>query len=332
MVEHVRDTDNGCDSFMMNKTNRLLSALLVLQVVLGVVVFWPREAGVGGGLLFPDREDAEIVALAITDGDGKRVALAEDGEEWVLPEAAAFPADSDRVAPLLRKLEQLRTGRLVTVTEGSHTRLQVGEEKFNRKLQITWSDGMQNTLLLGSSAGAGATHFRLLGEDEVYLTGELTPWEANTAVSNYIDTQFFSVPRDAITAIALQNQNGIFTFVKHDDKWEWVELAADETLNDTALNSLVSQVSSVRMIAPLGKERQPSYALEKPQATVIITSEIDGVLQEHVLRVGAERNDNFVFSVSGAEYFVTVSAYTAGNLIDKTHADFAQVPPQEEAS
>ena len=198
---------------MMNKSNRLLSALLVAQIVLGVVVFWPRGASVGDGKLFADRDEAEIVALAITDGDGKHVVLAEDGEEWVLPEADAFPADSDRVVPLLRKLEQLRTGRLVTVTEGSHTRLQVGEEKFNRKLQVTWSDGAQNTLLLGSTAGAGATHFRLLGADEVYLTAELTPWEANTAASNYIDTQFFSVPRDTITAITLQNENGKFTFV-----------------------------------------------------------------------------------------------------------------------
>ena len=87
-----------------------------------------------------------------------------------------------------------------------------------------------------------------------------------------------------------------------------------------------------RVIAPLGKERQQSYGLEQPQATVIIMAEIDGALQEHVLRVGAEREDNFVFSSSGAEYFVTVSAYTAGNLIDKTHADFVQVLPEEEVN
>ena len=120
--------------------------------------------------------------------------------------------------------------------------------------------------------------------------------------------------------------------MKHDEKWVWAELAADETLNDTALKSFVSQLSSVRMIEPLGKERQPSYGMEKPQATVIITVKIDDALQEHVLRVGAEREDNFVFSSSGAEYFVTVSAYTAGNLIDKTHADFVQVLPEEEVN
>lgn len=314
---------------MMSRTNRLLAALLAVQVVLSAVVFWPREAAVGGGLLFANREEAEIVALAIADGDHKRVALAEQGAEWVLPEADAFPADGDRLAPLLRKIGQLRTGRLVTVTEGSHARLQVGEQKFNRKLQITWSDGSQDTLLLGSTAGAGATHFRLLGEDEVYLTAELTPWDANPAASNYIETQFFSVDSDAITGIVLQNNNGRFNFAKANEKWTWEELAADETLDDTALNRFISQVSSVRMIAPLGKERQQSYGLEQPQATAIIMAEIDGVVHKHVLRLGAEREGNFVFSASGAEYFVTVSEYTAGNLIDKTHADFVEVPPEE---
>jgi|MDTC01.1.fsa_nt_gb hypothetical protein len=315
-----------------NRANQLLGGLLVAQIVLAAVVFWPRVIAAGGGLLFSGQTEAEIVALAVTDGDGKRVALAKDGQEWVLPEADAFPADGDRVAPLLRKIEQLRTGRLVTVTEGSHARLQVAEQKFNRELQITWSNGAQNTLLLGSTAGAGATHFRLLEEDEVYLTADLTPWEANTAASNYIDTQFFSVPRDAITAITLQNGNGSFTFAKRDEKWTWSESTADETLDDTVLNGLLSQVSSVRMIAPLGKVPKPSYGFEQPLATATITSEVGGALQEHVLRVGAEREGNYVFSASGAEYYVSVSAYTAGNLIDKTHADFVQASPEEEAS
>ena len=315
-----------------NRANQLLGGLLVAQVVLAAVVFWPRATAAGGGLLFAGQVEAEIVALAITDGDGKRVALAKDGQQWVLPEADAFPADGDKVAPLLRKIEQLRTGRLVTVTEGSHARLQVAEQKFNRKMQITWSDGAQNTLLLGSTAGAGATHFRLLEESEVYLTADLTPWEANTAASNYIDTQFFSVPRDAITAITLQNGNGSFTFAKRDEKWTWSESTADETLDDTVLNGLLSQVSSVRMIAPLGKVPKPSYGFEQPLATATITSEVGGALQEHVLRVGAEREGNYVFSASGAEYYVSVSAYTAGNLIDKTHADFVQASPEEEAS
>ncbi len=314
-----------------NRANQLLGGLLVAQVVLAAVVFWPRATAAGGGLLFAGQVEAEIVALAITDGDGKRVALAKDGQQWVLPEADAFPADGDKVAPLLRKIEQLRTGRLVTVTEGSHARLQVAEQKFNRKMQITWSDGAQNTLLLGSTAGAGATHFRLLEESEVYLTADLTPWEANTAASNYIDTQFFSVQGDTITAITLQNGNGSFTFVKHDEKWTWLELAADETLDDTALNRLLSQVSSVRMIAPLGKARKPSYGLEQPRATAIITVEVDDALLEHVLRVGAERDGDYVFGASGAEYYASVSAYTAGNLIDSTHADFVQASLEEEA-
>ena len=314
---------------MMSRTNRLLAAFLAVQVVLAVVVFWPREAVVGGGLLFANRDEAEIVALAISDGDQKRVMLAQQDDGWVLSEADVFPADGDRVDPLVRKIVQLRTGRLVTMTESSHARLQVGEQKFNRKLQITWSDNSQDTLLLGSTAGAGATHFRLLGEDEVYLTAELTPWDASTAASNYIETQFFGVDSDAITAIVLKNSNGSFNFARANEKWTWEELAADETFDNTALNRFISQVSSVRMIAPLGKERQQSYGLEQPQATAIITTEIDGAAHEHVLSLGAEREGNFVFSASGEEYFVTVSQYAAGNLIDKTHADFVEDLPEE---
>ena len=312
----------------MNNTNRLLAVLLAAQVVLGVWAFWPRESVDNRGLLFVDREEADIVTLAITDGDGKTIEFSNTGGEWVLPEADAFPADGDRIAPLLRKIAQLRTDRMVTVTDGSHSRLQVGEQKFNRKLQITWSDGVENTLLLGSTAGAGATHFRMFGRDEVYLTADLNPWETNTAVSNYIDTQFFSVPKEAVIAINLQNENGIFNFTKVNEEWKWEELDEDQVLDESALNSLLLQVSSVRMMAPVGKELQPSYGLEQPQATAIIVAEMNDARQEHVLRVGSELDGEFLFSASGAEYYVTISSYTAGNLIDKTYDDFVQAPPE----
>ena len=310
-----------------NKTNLVLVAVRAVQVVVAGIGFWPKDAQAGGELLLTNRVGEEIVGLEIVDGDGNRLVLAEIGGLWVLPEADAFPVDSDKVVPLLGKIEGLRTSRLVTMTKDSHARLQVDDREFNRRLQIKWSDGSQDTLLLGSSAGAGATHFRLLDRDEVYLTADMTPWEANTAASHYIDTQFFSLPSDVITFIKLVNQNGAFTFEKINEEWVWEDLASDEVFDESGLTRLLSQVSSVRMISPLGTEEMPSYGFEAPQATVIIRAEIDDALQEHVLTVGAEREDEFLFRASGEEYYATVSSYTAKQLIEKTSTDFIENPP-----
>ena len=71
----------------------------------------------------------------------------------------------------------------------------------------------------------------------------------------------------------------------------------------------------------------PTYGFEAPQATVIIRAEIDDALQEHVLTVGAEREDEFLFRASGEEYYATVSSYTAKQLIEKTSTDFIENPP-----
>jgi len=143
----------------MTRQQRILAGVLVLQLVLSVLVFWPREGGSAAAEpVFPDLKPEDVVSLTITDDQGKSLTLARMEDGWVLPAADDFPVN--RVT-------------LVTRTADSHKQLKVAEDVFMRRLDFETADGTSHTVFLGTAPRYTATHFRVDGETETYQTTEL---------------------------------------------------------------------------------------------------------------------------------------------------------------
>ncbi|MBI1878870.1 MAG: DUF4340 domain-containing protein [Chloroflexi bacterium] len=321
----------------MNKPNQILAIVLVAQIALAAFVLWPRTAASGSsGPLLPDFKAADVTGLTISDGEGNKIVLAKNGDNWVLSEAGDFPADGTKVTPLLDKIEKVRTNRLVTQTEGSQARLKVAGDDFTSLLEIKLSDGTSHKLYIGSSAGAGATHVRADDHPEVYLTADLNSFDASAQSSAWIDTLYFTVPQTATTGLTLENANGTFEFTKEGDKWSMQGLAADETFNENNFTSLFSQASGIRMTEPLGKTEEVAYGLDKPLATVTLTTHSTGSGQAadktYTLQIGAkdDTGNTYVVKSSESPYYVRVAEFTAKTLIEKKRDDFLQAPPTAE--
>ncbi len=305
----------------MTKLNQILTGILVLQIALGVYAFWPRDAAqAGGGPLLPEFAADEVVGLTIEDSSDNQIVLAKEGNDWVLPNADDFPADGQAVTPFLEKFEGVESNRLVTRTEASHDRLGVGADQFERRVTLEFADGSQRELYVGTSAGAGATHVRLAEQPEVFLTAELSSFEANAQASGWIDTLYFTVPITAPTALILENANGTFEFEKEGESWTLTDLAEDETFNEASLTSLLNQAGSVQMTAPVGTEAEAGYGLDDPQA--VVTLETDD--QTYTLTIGAqdEATSDFFVSSSESPYIVRVAEFTGNNFVTKTRDDF----------
>jgi hypothetical protein len=305
----------------MNKQNQILIAILVVQLIIGAAVFWPRAVSQAqSGPLLADFAAANVSSLMIADSDGNSLTLAKNGDGWILPEADDFPADETKITPFLEKLEAVQSNRLVTRTEASHKRLQVADDDFARKLDVTLTDGGSHTLYIGSSAGAGATHVRADSAPEVYLTGELTNWDANTQVSAWIDSLYFTLPQTATVALKLENVNGTVEFVKAGDVWTMKDLAAGETLNTEAVTRLVGAASAVRMARPIGKTEQPEFGMDALQAVVTLQT----VNETYTLQIGAKNaeDDSYVLKASDSEYYVSIAAFSGDEFVQKTRIDF----------
>jgi hypothetical protein len=321
----------------LSRGNQILAIVLVAQILLAGLLLWPRSATVAAGEpLFPGLEPDQVVRVHIIDAEGREVELVKRTGNWVLPAGGDYPAKEGAVPDLLNKLVELKTDRLVTQTRASHARLKVASEDFATRLDVESSGGTVRTLYLGTSPSYSATHVRAAGQDQVYLASGISGTDVGARVTSWVDTLYLSVPQDQVVSVTLENPNGSFEFRKDDaDEWAMSGLASDETLNESVVSSLVTRVTSMRMLEPLGKDAQESYGMADPNATIVIgTKAEDGSSKTIVLQVGArtEGDDQgtqatYVVKSSESPYYVRVAEYTAQDWVEKARDSFLQQPP-----
>ncbi len=110
-------------------------------------------------------------------------------------------------------------------------------------------------------------------------------------------------------------------------------LAEDETFDTSSITSLVSRVSSVRLLRPLGKETKEEYGLQEPNAVLVLHARSEeGTQTTYMLHVGAksEEDNSYVLKSSESPYYVRVAEYTAKDWVEKTRDGFLELPPTPE--
>jgi hypothetical protein len=318
----------------MNKQNQILAAILVVQIVILAVVYWPGTSVAEGQRLFEGLEVDQIVKLGIRGLGDEQIQMARGADGWVLPEAGDYPIQAGKVEAFLEKMLSVRADRLVTGTRDSHKRLQVTDEEFERLIEFELEDGTQHKLFLGSSPRFQVIHVRADDQDEVYLALGLSASDAGSGVSNWIDTTYFSVPQDELVAITLENGNGRFEFEKDEaGNWTMINLPAGETLLENNVRSLATRVSLLRMQRPLGREEKEAYGLDDPNARfTLLTRDDAGNEKTHIVRIGAllEGEQGFVVKSAASPYYVLMAEFTVKDLVERTMQDFIAVPETEE--
>ncbi len=315
----------------MNRLNTILIIVLVVQLALTALVFWPKSTVQAGTPLLADFAADEVVKLTIHDDNENMIVLAKSNEDWVLPEADNFPVQADNVSTLLEKLEGIKGNRLVTQTEASHNRLKVGENDFNRLVEIELTDGTRHNVYVGSSGGTGATHIRISTQPEVYLA-DINTFEVNAQASSWVDTLYFNIPSENVVAVTLENENGTFDFIKNGETWTMTSLTDDEIFNETSLTGMLTSVTSVQMAAPLGTEEEPTYGFDNPLATVSLAYTEADSSKTASIKIGSKTEDNtYILKSSESPYYITVAEFTGNSLVDKNRDDFLQDPPGENA-
>lgn len=312
----------------MKRHHQILAAVLVVQVILSVVVFWPRPAATAAEEpLFPDLTADDVVALTVVNAAGDTVILEKVDGEWVLPEADNYPVLSERVTSLLEKIAGLTTGRLVTQTEASHRRLQVASDEYQRRVDLELANGTRHTLYLGSSPRFGVTHVRVAGQNETYLSDEIAAMDAGATASAWIDTAYVNVPQEEVVSVTLENEQGTFVFTRDEEgNWTLAGLEAEEALDQAAVSALVRQATRVTMVTPLGTEEAPEYGLDDPQA--VVTIETTGGAVDLTVGGSGDEENTYVVHSSGADYYVLASETAVGSLVGSAREDFlTETPP-----
>ncbi len=127
----------------MSKLQKILSAVVVLQILLIAVIFYAQRPAQADTSLLLEGYDAEkITQVSITDAEGKQVVFEKQNGGWVLPENGNYPLMGSSLDEILETISTINTNRLVATTSTSFNRLQVEAGNFQRKLVL--ETGMVN--------------------------------------------------------------------------------------------------------------------------------------------------------------------------------------------
>jgi hypothetical protein len=314
----------------MNRTQQVLSLVLVAQVALALFLLWPRPEATGAaGALLLGAKAEEITSLSVSDNQGNSVRLAKAGGGWVLPDAGDYPADTAKIQPVLADLIGMKASRLVAQTAAAQQRLQVADNAFARRIDVGTGAGAK-TVYVGTSGGAGSSHVRLGGQDEVYLVSGVSESEIGADAASWTNPAYFTVPQADVTAVTLSNANGRWSFRKGaDGQWALEGLVSSETLNPQSVQDLLNAVAYVRLVRPLGKTEEPAYGLAQPGAIVTLVADAGGGEKTYTLTVGAEDPGDKTFVVKSSEspYYVLAGEYGLKDLVEKQREGFLTLPP-----
>lgn len=313
----------------MNRTQQILSALIIVQIVIGVLVFLPQGASTSAEvLLFSGLSKDKVTSLTV-DSSGSQISFTKEGDQWVMPDNDNYPADITKIEAFLDKVLAIRNDRMIAENETSYKRLQVTAEEYVAKISFTTGDGKSYVLLMGSTSGPAATNIRLDGQDKVYLTDRLTTYDVSTEASNWVDTTYLKTNYEDINYLSFSNQNGTFSFEKDTSgNWSMAGLTGDETLNSNNLISVLNRLTTLSMTTPLGKENKPEYGMDTPSAVVIVrTSNATDGEKEITLTIGAMNADKNKFYVksSTSDYYVIIPNYSVDAFISRSKEDFLTV-------
>ena len=305
----------------MTKGNKILAALLVLQVVLLVVVFWPRSSDAAGGKLFPGLEAVNVTAVTISDSDGRSIRLARTPFGCVLPEADDYPCEKNRLPDFLTRVEDITKTSLVAETKASHARLKVAEDEFERLIELDTAEGERYRLYLGTSPRTGSGHVRAAGQDRVYLAPSLSVTVSPVEASLWVDPGYIKINPEQVTSFTQDNPQGMFRLENNDEEGWVVDGAEDDRVLDQAkVTSLVGKLATLQLLRPLGKEELEAYRLGTPVSKVTLgTRAGDRNTEDTVIHVGATFEDEsaFVVKSSKSSYYVLVADAVVADFIEQ---------------
>lgn len=313
----------------MTRAQKILTALLVLQLVFTGLAFWPRGAGAGGkgDALFPEFAAEQVRRVTLETAE-QRLVLERRGAAWVLPDYGDFPALESALTTLFDRLKELKTTRLVAEGQESYFRLQVAETQFARRVTWETEDGKTFTLYVGTTVGSGA-HVRRADQTQVYQADNLSVWSLTPEVGNWVDTAYLNLPVDKLTEVTLENAQDKVRLVYDIDLWRIPNRDLPRLPDQNKISGWVTTVAKLRMVAPLGTEARAEYGMESPQAIVTLKTLTETV----TLSIGAAVDNGYVAKASNSPYYVRIPTYTAENILKKTVEDFlVDATPTPEAT
>ena len=330
----------------MNTTNKILTGLLTLQVLILLGM------GFGGGRsrlalsetidLLPGVEVAKISTLEIL-GPSKNVAvqdkvkLERKADGWVVADSDDFPAKKTEIEELLKTLVGLKSRNKVLSGRTYHEKLEVSDEAYRRKVILTVGSETK-TLYIGSSPSFKNIHVRVDGDDAAYQVTGLAESDAGARAWNWVERKYHTVPKEEVWSVTLKNQHGQIQADRDPASDTWAVLGLDKPTDKTKVDSLVSDAREIGLESPVGKSIKPEYKFDEGATLTLVTGtatvagspppSTTSIMVQIGSQVG-DKNRHYV-KASSSPYVIEAANWEVSKLLELKQADLLAPEPEKE--
>lgn len=327
----------------MNRTNQLLLAALVVQAVAVVGVSMGREeVRISAPTVLLEGFDVSKIKeitvfgpMGIGDGEKTQVELKHDGTQWLVASAGDYPTEKDKVQKLLDSLKALKTRGPVVSKSSYYKKLEVADDKYQRKLVLKGGDKPVE-LILGSSPAYKKLHVRLAGTKDVAVVDGLSTFDVGARGADWVDKKYLDVDEKDLWAVKIQNKRGQTALEKDPVSGTWTSLGLkpSEKVNKSVLDDLVRKARSMNLEEPVGATANPAHGFAQPLATITLvtgTSTIAGTpppktedVQVLVGALEAGGKNRYFVKASHKKHVVLVPKWAVEPLLEKAPADLVE--------
>jgi hypothetical protein len=316
---------------MNTKWTRLLTAMLVLQVVLIAAIYWP-----GSEPTFASAEQPLVTVnpdsvdeVLIVGEDATKVVLKKHQKDWVVESYFGLPAASGKVGQVLSELANLKSGWPVATTATAAKHFELTDDKFQRKVELLQDGSLITRFYLGTSPGYRKVFARVDAEKNVYAV-KFAVHQLPSEGKDWVNTKLTAVPEDSITDIKSQD----IELYKDDQNWQLTDLSEGETSNKEEIRKVLDALANLNFQELLGTEAKPEYQLEEPEASFTLAlKDTDSKGNKTLeLKLAKPRDgDYYVLSRSDRPELFKIPSYRVTALLDLDRKRFYSVKTEDNA-
>jgi len=297
------------------KFAQILGITLTLQLLLAAGLTWQQFAASDARQPEPllNFATSQVDRIELDDANDQ-VTLVKGADGWSLPDLHALTANDNRVDKLLDTLGNLKTGWPVADTRSSIERLEVDDDKYQRKLVL--KDGNDDVLgeyYFGTSPGLRQTHGRRAGEDDVFALG-INNYDMPADPNDWLDKTRLSLSE-------VEKINGPdYALLKKDDNWRFDHLDnSSDKLDESMVSDMVGALESLRVLRVADKlpETDP----------VIMTF---GDMEKTWTYSFYQDDDTYYLHRNDIDAAFTISKSTYDRIAGVTRDDLLVMPPAPE--
>jgi hypothetical protein len=163
-------------------------------------------------------DDADKITKIVVNNAGKGdVVLEKQGDAWTLTKPVKFPANQQNVKSLLDNLKEIKLKDVIDNGKTQYATYDLGDDK---SVHVeAYKDAAKAIDLYFGKSGTRGQMTRVSDKEGVYVATGYSSYLYARDLKDWRDREMLKFDDANVTAVALNNDNGAFTFAKSGDAW-----------------------------------------------------------------------------------------------------------------